>query len=132
MTKKEKYDALISKDVSAALERAKERKRNRKLPSFEYKKMNLTKQILNDALNKALITDRIKGVPSSNKIADFVNKYVESKQLTKQEIWEIQHILKKEREVMFEFANDYADQVMGGMLKRAEQYYKETFNTKER
>jgi len=39
------------------------------------------KQILNDALNKALITDRIKGVPSSNKIADFVNKYVESEQL---------------------------------------------------
>tara|TARA_R110002110_G_scaffold102599_1_gene259823 strand:- start:298 stop:564 length:267 start_codon:yes stop_codon:yes gene_type:complete len=38
--------------------------------------MNI-KQILNDALNKALITDRIKGVPSSNKIADFVNKYAE-------------------------------------------------------
>lgn len=37
--------------------------------------------ILNDALNKALITDRIKGVPSSNKIADFVSKYVESEQL---------------------------------------------------
>ena len=37
--------------------------------------------ILNDALNKALITNRIKGVPSSNKIADFVSKYVESEQL---------------------------------------------------
>ena len=37
--------------------------------------------ILNDALNKALITDRIKGVPSSNKIADFVSKYIESEQL---------------------------------------------------
>lgn len=33
------------------------------------------KQILNDALNKALITDKIKGVPNSNKISDFVNKY---------------------------------------------------------
>jgi hypothetical protein len=39
------------------------------------------KFILNDALNKALITERIKGVPSSNKIADFVNKYMENEQL---------------------------------------------------
>ena len=29
MAKKEKYDALISKDISPALERAKKRKRNR-------------------------------------------------------------------------------------------------------
>ena len=40
------------------------------------------KQILNDALNKALITDRITGVPNSNKIATFVNKYVKTEQLT--------------------------------------------------
>jgi hypothetical protein len=39
------------------------------------------KFILNDALNKALCSrDRIKH-PNSNKIADFVNKYVESEQL---------------------------------------------------
>ena len=39
-------------------------------------------------------------------------------------------MLEKEKEVMCEFANDYADQVIGGMLKRSEQYYEETFNTK--
>jgi len=37
-------------------------------------------------------------------------------------------MLEKEKEVMCEFANDYADQVIGGMLKRSEQYYEETFN----
>jgi len=37
-------------------------------------------------------------------------------------------MLEKEKEVMCEFANDYADQVLGGMLKRSEQYYEETFN----
>ena len=38
--------------------------------------------ILNDALNKALMSkDKIKGIPSSNKVADFVNKYTtENKQ----------------------------------------------------
>jgi hypothetical protein len=39
-------------------------------------------------------------------------------------------MLEKEKEVMCEFANDYADQVMGGMLKKLEQYYEETFKTK--
>ena len=29
--------------------------------------------ILNDALNKALISERIKGIPNSNKIAKFVS-----------------------------------------------------------
>lgn len=34
--------------------------------------------LLNDILNKALIgKDRIKGVPDSNKIAEFINKYIE-------------------------------------------------------
>lgn len=36
--------------------------------------------ILNDLLNKALITERIKQ-PNSNKIADFIIKYAESEQL---------------------------------------------------
>ena len=35
-----------------------------------------TEQILNDILNKALITDRIKGAPNSNKIACFVSEYL--------------------------------------------------------
>jgi len=42
--------------------------------------------LLNDVLNKALITNRIKGIPNSNKIAQFVIDYLEvNKQpLTKQ------------------------------------------------
>jgi hypothetical protein len=40
------------------------------------------KFILNDVLNKALINKgRIKGIPSSDKIGDFVNKYVENELL---------------------------------------------------
>lgn len=37
--------------------------------------------LLNDVLNKALITDRIKGIPNSNKIAQFVIDYLETKPL---------------------------------------------------
>lgn len=37
--------------------------------------------LLNDVLNKALITDRIKGIPDSNKIAQFVIDYLETKPL---------------------------------------------------
>jgi hypothetical protein len=33
-----------------------------------------------------------------------------------------------EKRQIIDFGNDYADQVMGGMNKRAEQYYNETFN----
>lgn len=33
-----------------------------------------------------------------------------------------------EKEQMGKFANDYADQVMAGMMKRAEDYYNENFN----
>ena len=47
-------------------------------------------------------------------------------------LYEEEKNIKNEKEVMCEFANDYADQVMGGMLGRAEQYYKETFNVKEK
>ena len=35
---------------------------------------------------------------------------------------------KKEKGQMSNFANEYADAVMGGCIKRAEQYYNETFN----
>jgi hypothetical protein len=35
---------------------------------------------------------------------------------------------KMEKEQMANFANEYADAVMGGCMKRAEQYYNETFN----
>lgn len=38
-------------------------------------------KILNDVLNKALIKNRIQN-PNSNTIADFVNEYTESEQLT--------------------------------------------------
>lgn len=39
----------------------------------KYRQVNL----LNDALNKALIgKQRIKGIPDSNKIAEFVNEYL--------------------------------------------------------
>jgi hypothetical protein len=39
--------------------------------------------LLNDILNKALTgKGRIKGVPSSNKVCDFINKYAESEQLS--------------------------------------------------
>lgn len=37
--------------------------------------------LLNDVLNKALITNRIKGIPNSNKIAQFVIDYLETKPL---------------------------------------------------
>ena len=40
--------------------------------------------LLNDVLNKALITDRIKGVPNSNNIAKFVIGYLENNKLTTQ------------------------------------------------
>ncbi|MFT5347786.1 MAG: hypothetical protein ACI9M3_000820 [Bacteroidia bacterium] len=48
--------------------------------------MNYTKEddldaILNDALNKALITNRIKGIPDSNKIAYFVIDYIKERDL---------------------------------------------------
>ena len=39
--------------------------------------------------------------------------------------------LEKEREAMCNFANEYADQVMGGMTKRAEEYFNETFKSAE-
>ena len=58
--------------------------------------------ILNDALNKALITDKIKGIPNSNKIADFVSKYVESEQL-------ILHCVSQQRELLIAFENYYID-----------------------
>jgi hypothetical protein len=32
-----------------------------------------------------------------------------------------------ERQQITDFANDYADAVMGGCLKRAEQYYTQTY-----
>jgi hypothetical protein len=35
-----------------------------------------------------------------------------------------------EKQQIVDFGNDYADQVMGGMKKRAEQYYNETFKNK--
>ena len=41
-------------------------------------------------------------------------------------------LLKKEKDVMCDFADNYVDQVMGGMSKRAEQYYNETFNTEHK
>jgi hypothetical protein len=34
-----------------------------------------------------------------------------------------------EKEKTTDFANDYADAVMGGCIKRAEQYYNETFKS---
>ena len=52
------------------------------------------KFILNDALNKALINkDRIKGIPSSDKIGDFVNKYVKSEQLLIQRVSDQRELL---------------------------------------
>ena len=35
--------------------------------------------VLNDILNKALITNRIQGIPDSNKIAKFVSAYLQEK-----------------------------------------------------
>lgn len=37
-----------------------------------------------------------------------------------------------EKQQMANFANDYADQVMAGMNKRAEQYYNETYEQTNR
>ena len=34
--------------------------------------------MLNDILNKALITKRIKGTPNSNKIAEYVSEYLKT------------------------------------------------------
>ena len=39
--------------------------------------------------------------------------------------WEF--YLQREKEQMSNFANEYADAVMGGCMKRAEQYYNETY-----
>ena len=36
-----------------------------------------------------------------------------------------------EKEQMSNFANEYADAVMGGCMKRAEQYYNETYSKQE-
>ena len=41
-------------------------------------------------------------------------------------------MLEKEKEVMCHFADNYVDQVMGGMTKRAEQHFNQTFNTEEK
>jgi len=41
-------------------------------------------------------------------------------------------LLEKEKEVMCDFANTYADEVMGGMTKRAKEYFNQTFNTKQK
>jgi hypothetical protein len=47
-------------------------------------------------------------------LAAFYDEFNQAKEIEKQNI--------------IDFGNDYADQVMGGMNKRAEQYYNETFN----
>jgi hypothetical protein len=39
----------------------------------------------------------------------------------------IESLLKVEKEQIIEFADEYADAVMGGCIKRAEQYYNETY-----
>jgi hypothetical protein len=56
----------------------------------------------------------------TNSNADFINSaeeyFEQAKEMEKQQI--------------IDFGNDYADQVMGGMNKRAEQYYNETFKNK--
>jgi len=39
----------------------------------------------------------------------------------------IESLLEVEKEQMIEFTDEYADAVMGGCIKRAEQYYNETY-----
>lgn len=41
----------------------------------------------------------------------------------------IEQAKQMEKEQMANFANEYADAVMGGCIKRAEQYYNETYGT---
>jgi hypothetical protein len=48
---------------------------------MKYTKESGIEFIINDALNKALITNRIKGVPDSNKIAYFVIDYIKERDL---------------------------------------------------
>ncbi len=45
-------------------------------------------------------------------------------------IMKAKELLKVEKQQITDFANDYADAVMGGCIKRAEQYYTETFKIK--
>jgi hypothetical protein len=42
-------------------------------------------------------------------------------------IMKAKELLKVENKQITDFANDYADAVMGGCLKRAEQYYTQTY-----
>lgn len=58
------------------------------------------------------LVNELKGIYES----DYLNKLVEQAK-------------EKEKEQKCKFADDYADKVMSGMLKRASEYYEETFKS---
>ncbi len=46
-------------------------------------------------------------------------------------VMKAKELLKVEKQQITDFADDYADAVMGGCLKRAEQYYNETYKIEQ-
>ena len=53
------------------------------------------------------------------------NGFIQGKRQIPHDI--IQQAKQMEKEQIIEFADEYADAVMGGCIKRAEQYYNETY-----
>jgi TPP-dependent pyruvate/acetoin dehydrogenase alpha subunit len=55
------------------------------------------------------------------------NYMIENFHLTEEALYELKKAKEMEKQQITDFANDYADAVMGGCIKRAEEYYTQTY-----